>query len=229
MPAGLTVYNDAGYIQIDETYKNLALVQKATVATTTSLASASSAASQVTLTFTNRSKPILFFRGSVKIANMAMAVSGTTYTYYVQVAGAVGTTFDYYLFDEPVLQNLKVGLEVYNSAGQLTFESGQKYIRVVDFIKNVAATSGTSTTDYTYTAGRTYAFGFASMGYLSLYITPGPGGLPAGSVNNYLVGGLSITDGVRIGSFNTYRQTYTGSGVTYAVNANILIIDVTSF
>lgn len=228
MTNGLRITNTSGYLQIDSTYKNHSLRTKGTVMTTASYGSARSN-STATITVANCANPFIFFRSSVYVSNMNLTVSGSTYSFIVQAEGTVGQSVDYYVFDEPIQQSPTHGLRLYNeTTGALVFESGQKYLRIVDYQMNLSyASSGSNS--FTYATGRTYAFGFATSGFQMVNIPEGPGGLPAAQLNLYAVGGKSITHGVTLGSWWAVQSAGPNTSGVYTLPTHVLIADVTGY
>jgi hypothetical protein len=115
MTAGLQVIGPSSVLQIDETFRNLAFIQKGTVS-----------GNPATLVLSNRTTPVLALGGDNLGAIWSVSVSGSTYTYTIYTSGTV----TYYLFDVPPTPPLHgAGLQVFTSAGLIAFDSEQRYMK----------------------------------------------------------------------------------------------------
>lgn len=228
MPAGLQIYNDAGFIQIDDSYKNCAFISKGTATTDLDIDS-TEPTSGVILSFTGRTNPMIAFRSSNLLSCIYLNKSGNTYNWYVYVNAPLGTTFTWYLFDDPVASGVNSGLQVFTASGVLTFESGQRYARVIDFIKDFKYGDGSPS--YTYDSAKSYAFCFASPGLSVQRIPPGPGGTPPQRLYRWAQGARSITGGLAQGTWRAWQSTLGGSGTgtTFISKTDMLVLDVTGF
>jgi len=115
MPAGIQIINSAGTVQIDETYRNLALREQGTQA-----------------------------------GPPAVPGTGMLAFKYSDLGGA---TYKWWRFDVPIPSGATHGLQIFNAAGECTFDAMLKYARVVDVF--AGPTSGTVTKSYA--SGREYA------------------------------------------------------------------------
>lgn len=159
MPAGLQILNDALIIQIDQDYKNLALVAKATVTTDTLLWSTSPFSSYVTVALpAGVVSPIIATSGSAP----ALIMNQSDTSVSILCKGAVGTSVTYYVFGEPSLTPAPngTGLEVLTAAGEVAYSSEGLYLSVLDEITTSASSlnggAGTIGGSGTFT-GRTVA------------------------------------------------------------------------
>jgi len=237
MAYGLRVFGDAGNVQLDETYRNFHLIGKGTASTNTSSTQGDS--STGTVTVTGCTIPILAVRCSTHgVTYNVQSVSGSTWTFRVFASGAGFATFEWFCFDmvsQP--PSGKWGLRVFNSAGQVTFDSNFKPMRVVDFIKNfdLAGTNGTPTNvTKTYTAGRSYTAVTVRQGvYVNAFFT----GLDFSRTEVFWFcgGAQAVADGVNVGRILTDHKTITntqpGSIATAAANAivDFIVIDLTDY
>lgn len=139
MPAGLIVYNDHGTVQIDETYRNLAVAAQGTPTMDGNGAAAT---------------PVIHSTTGM------MAVRGAYLTRYfnwpasndAKLFSTPGQQASYYLFDVPS-GAASFGFQVFTAAGDLAFDAAKKYARVRDTF----TTTGPYPHTRTYDAGRTYA------------------------------------------------------------------------
>jgi len=127
MPAGLQVIGDHGYLQIDGSSVNLGLRDKGTATFTTS----------VDLLVTDVDTPLICLRSDVTVMVQGATRSGTTITYRLAVGSGVSATVGWYVFDKMRLTATSgAGLQVYNDAGVLTFDSTNYPIRIVGIADN---------------------------------------------------------------------------------------------
>lgn len=128
MPAGLTVFLDSGAVQIDDNFVNQGLTGKYQV-TIDALLNAGRfwTVRHGTLQITG-TNPTVAIQSSVRCCVKACEVSGSTFTYSF-IAETV-TTITVYVFDSPsAISNF--GLQTFKANGDLCFDSGRKYMRVV--------------------------------------------------------------------------------------------------
>lgn len=135
MPVGFQSIGDHGVYQIDELYQNLQLRAKGTFANHTAV-SLANATMPVIAVRTTHANGALFIGGGF---------SGSTYTFNFRNPVVSG---DYWIFDVPV-DSGNVGLQIFNAAGAMVFDSSLDYMKMAG-----AATIGTSTEP----AGKTYAW-----------------------------------------------------------------------
>lgn len=141
MPAGLTIFNDGGTVQIDENWKNYGFRQKIPVAVT------SYDTSPPNPTGFNGATYQLAVAGSPQLlvackAAVLLPVKLHSYydgsTWYLNwlflkqsgVFGAVGETVEFYVFDAMNSVYSNVGLEVFNAAGERVFHSDAPVMRL---------------------------------------------------------------------------------------------------
>jgi hypothetical protein len=126
MTVGLQVINDSGIIQIDEFYRNFVFIEKFTFATT---------GDHTFTTSANRTAPIpvLYSTNASPVPTAGICVLQSTknadssWTIRVNGAGEV------YIFDVLPAESLHgFGLQVFNSAGQVVFDSSTKPLVVKD-------------------------------------------------------------------------------------------------
>jgi hypothetical protein len=159
MPAGFTVYNDAGIYQIDDTYRNMQLITKGSVTSMTYYVGASggieegdyywAATVSVTASMTG---PILAVNGNPSqwvIAGPPSEYPAGTWNW--RVFSDVDADFNWFCFERPTTGVL---LEIRNSAGEVKFSAGNFPFKPIQLI-NTSAAEGTKTT--TKTSGRAYA------------------------------------------------------------------------
>lgn len=219
MPAGIQIVNNFGTILIDENYKNLALRQK--TATTTVAASNGRA----TVAMSGMNAPMIALASTAYTGVKHMLSSLASFVIQGPSVGSQAVTA--YVFDEPQASGMSQGLMVYNAAGELTFDSGNKYARVVDVY------GGANLADWqparTYAAGRTYAVVQLKRAYRKEVINNGGGNydiiwyMSAARVNGAVVEGNMIrykTDNVNLGSAPAQVTDY---------SAQFAVIDVTGY
>ncbi|MDR5801213.1 hypothetical protein [Caballeronia sp. LZ001] len=131
---GLQVYNQSNVLQIDSTYKNLALRAKGSVAATT--ATAQGDWFYATVTVSAGVSPVMAFRCPVACYLRQTTIANGNITYLFLVKGN-SQIVQYWIFDDPVqaTRSGNYGLQVFNSAGSLVFDSRSKYMRVLDSVR----------------------------------------------------------------------------------------------
>lgn len=130
MPVGFRTRNSGGGIQIDQTYRNLALRSKGSFSPGTPFNSNAWRLGSITVSGNN---PVLAWRCSQPCALISATRSGTSITYQFVVAATTGTV-EWWLFDDPTfgVPVGNVGLRIRNPAtGGVVFDSRMKYMRVV--------------------------------------------------------------------------------------------------
>ena len=144
MPAGLQIYNDFGTILIADTNPNYTYKSKGSAAT--------NASSQLVLTVTDGVQPVIAFRSTAPVMLKRSARSGTTFTFTI-FSETPGVTVDYWIFDVKGTPSTGYGLQVFNAAGQLMFDSSSK----IALVAGDGNYPGTATVNTVLPAGRTYA------------------------------------------------------------------------
>ncbi|MBV6853746.1 hypothetical protein P2C08_14090 [Xanthomonas perforans] len=221
MPAGLQIINSNGFIQIDETYRNLHFKRKGT-ATTNVVAPGVAGNSSVQIQISDVNAMMLIaVRCSSLVSMTSYNINGSTVTVGLVVNARVGATVDWYAFDTaPQAAAATYGLQVFNASGQIVFDSAHSPMRVVDTYQ----VNGSAGNTRTYPAGRSYAAVFSP----GIYVVPVNAG-PEGS-NGYAVN----LPGVRIGSSSGdvtvapfQIQGSSGSSFNQTLPSNVMVIDVT--
>ncbi len=158
MAYGLVVYNDANTVQIDENYCNLQFIAKGRAennGTTYPVV-------QVTIQAEN---PVMFLRPTAGLASIRrVASSGNSWTFYIGLAQGVAYA-DWYVFDNTRLSSEAHGLRVWRADGKLTYDSGNRYLRIVGVSPIGSFTPGTGI-DVQGPAGYTLAAAFSEPGTL---------------------------------------------------------------
>jgi hypothetical protein len=226
MAYGFEIRNDYGTVQVDDTFKNLALKSKSTLTTTSPYPSGGS--SQVLLSLTAPVTPVIALRCAVEAVITFAYIGGGVAQYLIAANGPVGTTIDCYVFDEPAAPTMSgYGTVINDPSGNTIFDGSQKYLRVVDFIGPIGST--VSTAPHTYVSGRIYAAAVTSLAYNRTVIpwVPVPG--YAIAVENF-IGAKNVTDGVQLGLV-PIKQEGPGPGIggTWDLPGYLTVIDVTDY
>ena len=130
MATGFRTRNSGGGIQIDQTYRNLALRSKGSFAPGTPWNGNAWRLGSITVTGNN---PVLAWRCAQPCAMISASRSGTSITYQFVIAATAGTV-EWWLFDDPAfgVPVGNVGLRIHNpDTGGVVFDSRMKYLRVV--------------------------------------------------------------------------------------------------
>lgn len=165
MPAGLQVFNDSGIIQIDGTYSNLQLVARGSATTSMQTLAYNTQPNgtfqydtpYVQINFTGTT-PVFAVSGGSTVCVISTAVSGNSWTIGIVTPNGP-TSFEWFVFDKATPSGTNVGLQVFNESGQLVFDAGQKYIRVLGSVLGVVP-SYTSGTVSGYTNPLTYSYSY---------------------------------------------------------------------
>lgn len=227
MVAGLQIFSADGSnaVQIDQDHLNFAL--KASGSKTLSLTvGGATALKYAPVTVTGATAPLVAIRptsgtGFVHaIALYGTSVSGSTWTF--NFIGPDGDTFDYFVFDKytAIADATKVGLEVYNASGEVTYQSVDKPLRIVGVGPSVLGLD----------AARDYAAVQVNPSFSETYVYRDLGG---GSwtyksyVSSMLLGAGYTSMILTSKVFETYPS---GSGTDRAAPGSSLIVcDVTNY
>lgn len=127
MPSGAQFFNSHGSVSIDQTFKNLTFHKKGAV----SMIGGGPVFGN-SLVVTNCVSPIIAFRAtSGPVWFYASSVVGTTW--YFSVFSSVPDDVDWYHFDQPPTTSASTfGLQTFNLAGEIVFDSSFKYLKIVD-------------------------------------------------------------------------------------------------
>ena len=160
MAYGLQIKNAVtGSVQIDETYRNLAFKQKGTLTLSSSPGGSpqagigtpgSNGVFAITASGADFVNPVIvFYSPNTHIALIKRRLVNAT-TFHIQVVAygsdAPNKTFQYFLFDvPPAPSGTGYGLRVMDSAGNLTFDSNLKYMKVLNPTTTWVYDTGSST------------------------------------------------------------------------------------
>lgn len=205
MTAGLQVINDSYTMQIDDQYANLRLIQKGTLP-----------AGKNVVTVTGN-YPLVVVRleqpttgGADLWAYTESCVqTGNSWSFTISTTlGGVakdGMQFEYYIFDSADPRPSTFGLQTFNAAGKLVYDSNEKYLKVVSQIK-VANFRSIGTIPVP--AGRKYGLIFGRFpGKTQTYYQP------AGNLcftQLYTAGMNNISGGLRVGETWFFSRTNLG-------------------
>lgn len=221
MEAGLQIYNTTGNVQIDSKFKNLAVIQKGEVQLLgTDVEWTSGAKTKITVAGTN---PLIAIQSTVRMRTRRLREANGSYSFYFNMSQNVSPPkVKYWIFDEPVSVG-NFGLQVFDQASQLVFDSSREYMKVIGFV-NWNATFpyfGTSQT-YNYTSS---SLAIVTCQQASKLEDSGGGQNPetmiysvTGSVNSSV---LTVFDGLEWFVGGIIVSPYTRT------QATLLILDVT--
>jgi len=213
MTVGFQILNADGVtMQVDDNYRNLSVREQGTATTTT--LNPSGTGSAVVFYRTGLTMPLLAVGGSSYAAGQWFYdAANNRHGFVVTTTGAVGSTVPFYIFDVPFDSNPGFGLQVFNAAGQKTFDALQKYLRVIDVFSGPARPLVTKT----YNASRLYACIHMVNGWSIDY-----------HAGNTMLKGSSVSGG----TVNAQGMTVDGNqgnNVTYEQQGTILVVDVTNY
>lgn len=147
MPAGLQVWNDQSYVQVDGSTTHAVLLRSGAATTTAfppQIALDPNNYSQCAITL--NPGEILAFGGGAACAHAGTANNTT----YLHCMAAPGSSIPYWIFGAYSPSGIRYGMEIYNESGQLIYDSGRLPIRVAGEVSGVGTFSG-------YPSGRTLA------------------------------------------------------------------------
>lgn len=164
MSAGFSNFlPDGQNIQIDENYSNLVLHHVFSLSASTQVTIGNPNVYQTTLTVANLVNPVVVLSstGAVALVETNRSGSSTTYTFCTY---STGTVFKVYIFDDAFGEG-NCGMQVFDSAGKLVFDSSRKYLRIISsFSFTTYAGAGNITIPVD---GRTY--GWVVSGFLGYF------------------------------------------------------------
>lgn len=214
MSAGLIIYNDAGKIQIDENYRNLLVQNSGTNGTP--------AASGITYPLCALQCP------DFAVAYTFTKTSSVSYT--VQKAGA--GSHKWWVYDLSSTPAGSAGLQVYNAAGALVYDSLRKAMKVVDYKK--WTTNAWVGQAYTYPAGRSYAVVIGTYASRSTRerLSSGVDGYEIQEIQYYggakVVGNVVTLDWINVRD-ETFLDANPAQYETERPAMDMLVVDVTNY
>lgn len=216
MAFGLSIKSTSNSIQIDELFKNFSIVESGSLTTV----SGGNLGSHKTISKSSCTTPLLAIASSHYHSVTYLDVSSGTFTWDVEFDAVSGTSFDYYIFDIPSTSSETMGIRVWNASSELIFDSGKKYLRMIDF-KTITSEPGNDT----YTSGRTYAVIQATPGMvLDSYFEPGLG-IDVTDVDILVIKISSNTVDWKL-QYATTIPTFIGDSTEYG---RIIVADVTGY
>lgn len=159
MPAGVTIYNNSGAIQIDGEGIHYNCTGSGTVTTSSNIiAQGVIYGSTVVASFTVDAYSLYAFRcdtAGVHIRRQWLPVGGTTRNYRIWVLGPIGTVVNWYRF-EPAAQGQSngAGFDIYTPSGAIAFSLSTKPMAIRELI---SVTRGYGGGTISLSASRNYA------------------------------------------------------------------------
>lgn len=223
--AGLIIYNNTGNLVIDSDYKNLCMRGKGSINTTTLVGSCSGVSFQISgLSAT----PLVVVSSTLGATAHVSAFAAGVATVEILCGGAVGSTVQYWVFDEPGVAVAPQYLAVYNAAGQCVFNAAEKYMRVVANYALPAVTGA----GITLPSGRTYAAWLTNPCGRSVSFTSGGGGASqwnVTSIRRLPTINANVIDSVEkdVQQSGPYNQV--GAPPRYQLDSIVFVLDVSFF
>lgn len=170
MQAGLQIYNDDSFIQLDADYKNLEFKSKGTFSLAASdLANGGSTISTVNVSFVGV-QPVIALNCADLCYASFVSRSGSTWTFQIYNGNNFSITGEYFFFDEPAATSSgKLGLQIFKEDGTLGYDSNKSYMKVLEYISTSGASADT-TKSY---PGKKVAFSMSDFGY-RMVVAPSP-------------------------------------------------------
>jgi len=215
----IRIRGDAGTVQIDDTYCNLAFMTKG-------VATSNGARYTVFVVTVTGRTPLMFLRplhGSACISGVTN--SGGTWTFKIGLGVGV-TQCPYYIFDSiPGASAERYTIRLRNAQNQVTWDAGYKYLRVLG---TVGFPNDFFTADVRGPPGYQWAVALADPGWYILQVFLPQGGAPS-YVYHY---GLNLLGGVcRCSYMQTSRVVPIPPGSRQVVHkqspSSVIFIDVT--
>lgn len=225
MPAGLTIFNDNGFLTIDSTWSNMGLRQKSIINTIGRSPTDHGPFRQTaTLSFTAVS-PMVFTRCDYFNTLMISRKTGTNQWFVeigVEATSSVPVTI--YVFDVtggmPATQS--AGLNVFDEAGNLVFDANSKTFIVTDFL-SIGANPPTQ--NFTWRPGRLYAAAVTAPITSRRFVPMTP---PLNVY--YYLGHRNIASGIQTANVETGQMNApTQANNEYWAPGNIIVADVTNY
>jgi hypothetical protein len=178
MPIGLEIVNDSGTYVVTSEHKNLQLKNKGTLTLPATVGSSSGTwpgVAQAQISVTAGTLPFIAFRSSSLVGVTSYVSGGTLYiTFFSPTPSA---SISWYVFDFISSASTSgIGLQVFDDAGGVTFESEIGELRIAGISQMTGVGETTSDLSVAYPAGRTYA---------SIHSTPGQYTSSVGDPGNY--------------------------------------------
>lgn len=170
MEAGLQIFNDDSFIQLDSNYKNLEFKSKGTF----SIAASDGSSGGSNISFTNVSfvgvQPIIALNCANPCYASFVSRSGNTWTFQIYNGSNFAITGEYFFFDEPAATSSgKLGLQIFKEDGTLGYDSNKSYMRVLEYL----STTGSSADVTKSYPGKKVAFSMSDFGY-RMVVTASP-------------------------------------------------------
>ena len=217
MPAGLQVFNDDNVLQIDEGTRNYELKQSGSGTCNTSESSGGRTRYYTTIAVTSSVAPMMALGNCANnVCLYRVSVSGSTWTFVI-VSDTNGATFDYWVFDVAASSPATFGLEVYTAAGDLSFHSVLKPLRIV------GVGGGT------YPSGRTYAVIMTSNGFYESVIDLEFGPNPYQTLKTLAAVQVASNVVTESGFIFESFLSPTGTPGEYTSPVQFVVVDVTHF
>jgi hypothetical protein len=148
-PYGFRIVGEHGVTQVDQDYKNLA------VCASGSLSPPSDPTTYINVVYTGINPIIAFSCPQTYVVAGPHIISGNTWTFRLRAPAGGSFTIKYWIFDEPPGLGLPThGLVVRNEAGDITFRSDHRYMRIANWVQQ---SFNVNTETFALDVGRSYA------------------------------------------------------------------------
>lgn len=206
---GFLATNNSGTTIIDQNYHNLALIASGTH---TCSSPSATAGSYDGISFTNTSSelPLVFIVPQTSGYICIGTINTSSFSVYAQQGVA---SFDYYVFGRPPSTTQHIGLQVFDSSGNKTFDSNYNYLNIKQIIPLNAnvnyneSANTTSTTTHTLSPSTNIAVATSDPGYVARILT---GGSISGGFTYDVVGRVGFKksgSSLVVGAFQTVSNT----------------------
>jgi hypothetical protein len=229
---GFRTLNGGQGIQIDETYRNLALRAKGTVTASTAYDTSNRTA---TLQVAGN-LPVLAYRCAAPCAMIGASRSGSTVTYQFLVAQNSPANIDWWVFDTPDfgMASGRIGLQTRNPVtNQVLYDSRMKYMRVLGVMAGSLA-NGFPSGPLSYAGTPAVVTGNVPFVYTSQVIGA-PGGPPPYPWIDFTIYPMSAMSGQQVTwsqhqtDAHDHPASQTFNNPARQDTYNYLVIDVTGY
>ncbi|MFD0848209.1 hypothetical protein [Sphingosinicella xenopeptidilytica] len=226
MAFGIKVWNDYGSVLIDDQAPVYGVVAEGSATTVSPTTQIGASSFSISYTGSADSAPIVAIRPSLLSSIIGASRSSNTWTWTFNSALSIGATVPWWVFDRPDPPAEDYGIKIFDAAGNVTYYTAQKPLRIRDVIEY----DGDAPGGLTYDTGRLYAGGFITGCGQSNRIASGPG------LFTLRVFSLGVRD-TGAGTIQVAHHQHSqgspapapGAGVVDLWEGALLVLDVTDF
>jgi hypothetical protein len=227
MAAGLQIFNDSGFVQIDANYLNMELKQRGNFSLP---GNGTGAQKRIDIQFAGES-PIIAINCSDYCFPFVSGRNGNTTTFSIYNSSANNVSGEFYIFDNSNNNSLSdSGFQVFNEQGRLVFDAGKLYMRVLDNFS--VESSGRLDKNY---PGKKFALAMTDYGWTYLVMSsPVDPASPNKRFKQTKIDSVrGATNSLSVEAVATYTDAYAdtvpGEQSKYEGPSRWLVVDVTNY